>query len=74
VSLPMQRLTDDLERHDAGYPEPTCNLCVADPARVNWMVSQAQDPDMVSGYSIMLYIPPQSAALSTIYFHKVLAH
>lgn len=51
MSLPMQRLTDDLERHDAGYPEPTCNLCVADPARVNWMVSQAQDPDMVAGRS-----------------------
>ena len=41
---------------------------------LTWMVSQAQDPDMVSGDCIMLYIPPQSAALSTIYFHKVLAH
>jgi len=60
--------------HDAWCPERTYSLCVADPERANWMVSQAQDPDMVSGYSIMLYIPPQSAALSTIYFHKVLAH
>ena len=60
--------------HDAWCPECTYSLCVADPERANWMVSQAQDPDMVSGYSIMLYIPPQSAALSTIYFHKVLAH
>jgi hypothetical protein len=36
------------------------------------MLSQDQDPDMVSGDSIMLYIPPQSPALSPIYFHKVL--
>jgi len=41
---------------------------------LTWMVSQAQDPDMVSGDSIMLYIPPQSPVLSPIYFHKILEH
>ena len=52
------------------------NLCIgiADPTQANWMVSEAGDPDMVSGDSIMFICTPQSLAISPINFHKVLGN
>jgi hypothetical protein len=50
----------------------TCNLCIGidDPTQANWIVSEAGDPDMVSGDSIMFICTPQSLAIPPINFHK----